>query len=154
MSQPDPHSIRLRPHHFLCMLTYVGKGYSAAFVENFDHLIVRMNEAIAQGDCQIEIIGGPDDVCAPRLCDPDDTACHCHDADILETDRLALRDLEKIPQIGKIDIGSKVRLTQELINTLRTCFKNDLIRTACRNCEWFDLCSDIAGTDFSEGKLK
>lgn len=154
MSQSDPSVIRLRPHHLLCMLTYVGKGYSDLFVENFDNLAGRMSKAMAQGQCWIEIISGPDDVCAPRLCDPSDTACHCHDADIRETDRLACIDLEKIPQIGHITVGRKIQLTPELINDLRTRFKNDSVRTACRNCEWFDLCTDIAATGFAEGKLK
>ncbi|OWU61413.1 2Fe-2S ferredoxin, partial [Staphylococcus aureus] len=35
-------TIRLRGHHLLCMLTYVGKGYSPAFVENYDAMAGRL----------------------------------------------------------------------------------------------------------------
>ena len=64
--------IKLRPHHLLCILTYVGKGYSKPFTENFDAICERIN----QGERNVEIIKGPDDVCAPRLCDPEDTKCN------------------------------------------------------------------------------
>ena len=71
--------LRFRPHHLLCMLTYKGNGYSKSFVENFDLLIERMNAS----SVTLEICKGPDDICAPRLCDPTDATCHCHDTDLL-----------------------------------------------------------------------
>jgi hypothetical protein len=55
-------TVRLRPHHLLCILTYKGAGYSPAFCANYDRIAVR----IAHRE-EIEICAGPDDVCAPLL---------------------------------------------------------------------------------------
>ena len=38
-------TVRLRAHHLLCMLTYVGKGYTAAFTANYDRIVERLNAA-------------------------------------------------------------------------------------------------------------
>ncbi len=35
-------TITLRAHHLLCVLTYSGKGYSPAFVTNFDSVVRRL----------------------------------------------------------------------------------------------------------------
>ncbi len=35
-------TVRLRPYHLLCLQTYVGKGYTAEFVENCDRIAVRL----------------------------------------------------------------------------------------------------------------
>lgn len=34
--------VRLRPHHLLCMQTFVGNGYSEAFVENMKQVLARL----------------------------------------------------------------------------------------------------------------
>ena len=35
-------TVRLRAHHLLCLLTYVGKGYSPAFTANYDKMVKRL----------------------------------------------------------------------------------------------------------------
>jgi hypothetical protein len=142
--------IRFRPHHFLCMLTYIGKGYSEAFIQNYDHLIDRLNT----GDCEIILINGPDDMCAPRLCDPTDTECHCRESHITERDAEALADIQKIPEFASVKIGSSLKLTKTLINRLRDVYKTGEIRTACIGCEWKSLCDGIAENNFKGTKLK
>ena len=37
-------TVRLRAHHLLCLLTYVGKGYSPAFTANYDKVVRRLGE--------------------------------------------------------------------------------------------------------------
>ena len=154
MPHSNPPFVNLRPHHLLCMLTYIGKGYSESFVKNFDEIASRMSQNLACGECHIHIVDGPDDVCAPRLCDPADTKCHCHDQDIADRDRMALNDVAGILDIGPLEIGSTLALSPALLKELRARFKQDTIRTACRNCQWSELCTDIAATDFAQGKLK
>jgi len=78
-------TLRLRPHHLLCLLTYAGKGYSPAFVANLDAVASR----VASGET-VEIVAGPDDICRPVAADPDH---HCHAARIVRRDRLAARDV-------------------------------------------------------------
>jgi len=37
-------TIRLRAHHLLCILTYVGKGYTPGFTVNYDRVARRMSD--------------------------------------------------------------------------------------------------------------
>ena len=74
-------TVRLRAHHLLCMLTYVGNGYSPAFVENYEVIAARLSA----GE-EIELVAGPDDICVPLTADPD---AHCHGASVIERDRAA-----------------------------------------------------------------
>ena len=135
--------IHLRPHHLLCILTYVGKGYSQAFIDNFDQIIEDLNG----GSSRIKLVNKPDDICAPRLCDPDDTTCHCLNDSIQHRDKDALTDLN-------LQNDDEIILTKSLISTLRTDYKTHKIRTACQECEWHDFCTDIAKNDFKGTKLK
>src|SRR4051794_14584578 len=55
-------TVRLRPHHLLCLLTYVGEGYSPDFVDNLDYV----SRKLLQGE-DVLLVDGPDDICAPVL---------------------------------------------------------------------------------------
>lgn len=135
--------IRFRPHHLLCFLTYMGKGYSDKFTANFDALIDEINK----GKVTIEIVDVPDDICAPRLCDESDDICHCYDKSITERDNTVLADL-------KYAYGDKIHLTKDLIEKLRHDYKAGTIRAACIGCEWKELCDGIAEENFKGTKLK
>ncbi len=77
-------TVRLRPHHLLCVPTYVGKGYGPAFTAN----MTAVAERLCAGE-DIELVAEPDDICAPLRGVPDP---HCHRASIVERDRAAARD--------------------------------------------------------------
>jgi hypothetical protein len=127
------------------MLTYVGKGYSAAFTENFD----RICERLGRGE-DIELVDGPDDVCAPLLAEQDP---HCHEASVLARDAEALasmRRLLKAPIAG----GAHLTLDSRLLAEWRNAFRSGTTRKACHSCEWHDLCSDVAGSDFPDVRLR
>ena len=142
--------LSIRPHHLLCMLTYIGKGYSDVFVESYDQVINQLKS----GQHDIVIVRGPDAICAPRLCDPSDTECHCRESHINDRDDEALADLNKMPEFAMLDIGSTLKLTKNLINRLRDVYKKGSIRTACNGCEWKDLCDGISHDNFKGTKLK
>ncbi len=133
--------IRLRGHHLLCMLTYVGKGYSPAFVENYDAIAGRLSA----GE-KILVVDGPDDVCAPLLRDAD---CHCHEASVQERDRRALAALSALLEIP-LETGATLRLDAARLRRMRAAFAAGRIRSACAAvghrpaCEWSSLCSRIA----------
>lgn len=131
-------TIRLRGHHLLCMLTYIGKGYSPAFVQNYDTIAGRLSD----GE-DIEIIDGPDDICRPLLCESD---CHCFNASVVVRDRLALEAISEI--FGRtISAGSRLSLDATQLIRMRVAFADSSIRKACMSCEWSDLCTQIAVTD-------
>lgn len=133
-------TIRLRPHHLLCLLTYVGKGYSAAFTANYDAIAAR----IGDGE-DLLIVAGPDDICAPLLNEADP---HCHRDSVIERDRLALRDLADLPEAPP-RLGESVVLDQALLRQMREAFTTGRTRAACVGCEWHGLCTSISAREYA-----
>lgn len=135
--------IALRPHHLLCILNYIGKGYTENFVQNYDGIVHRING----GETEIKIVDGPDDICAPRLCDVNDTDCHCHNNSIIQRDLAALKDLN-------LSYNQTIFLDNDRVSAMRRDFANGQGRTACLGCEWFELCTDISNNNYKGTKLK
>jgi hypothetical protein len=132
-------TIRLRAHHLLCALTYIGKGYSPAFVVNYDAIAGRLS----QGE-DVLIVSGPDDICIPLLANDE---AHCRRDSVNERDRLAARDLGEL--LGEaIYVGKMLRLDKALLARMRLAFSAGRIREACAGCEWVELCSTIAASDY------
>ncbi len=127
------------------MLTYVGKGYSAAFTANFDRICQRLT----RGE-DILLVDGPDDVCAPLLLEADP---HCHEASVIERDRLALEASGKL-LTRPLAAGARIDLDATMLARLRKAFKGGDSRDACLSCEWHGLCTDIAGADFPGIRLR
>jgi hypothetical protein len=133
-------TIRLRPHHLLCLLTYAGKGYSAAFTANYDVIATR----IAGGE-DIEIIAGPDDICTPLL---GDVEAHCHRDSVIERDRLALRDVGELLN-AQLAPGQRLALDPALLRHMREGFSAGRTRQACTGCEWHGLCTSISAGGYA-----
>lgn len=131
-------AVRLRGHHLLCMLTYIGKGYSPAFVDNYDAIAGRLSN----GE-DIEIIDGPDDICEPLLCKSD---CHCFNASVVVRDRLAMEAISGLLGLA-ISAGSRLSLDAMQLGRMRAAFADGSIRKACKSCEWSELCTRIAVKD-------
>ncbi|MFD1199683.1 DUF1284 domain-containing protein [Brucella gallinifaecis] len=131
-------TVRLRGHHLLCMLTYIGKGYSPAFVENYETIAGRLSD----GE-DIALVDGPDDICQPLLCTKD---CHCFNESVVMRDRLALNSVSDLFET-KITTGSDFKLDVKRLALMRSAFAAGTIRKACKSCEWSDLCTRIAVSD-------
>lgn len=134
-------TVRLRPHHLLCLLTYVGKGYSPAFTANYDAAAARL----AAGE-EIEIVAGPDDVCAPLL---DDEDAHCRRASVIRRDEAAAADNGRLLGFAVIP-GTRLTLDAGRLAQLRSAFAQGSSRSACGGCEWSALCSQIADSGYKE----
>ncbi|WP_226550404.1 DUF1284 domain-containing protein [Celeribacter naphthalenivorans] len=128
-------TISLRPHHLLCLLTYVGKGYSPAFVAGYDRIVARLNA----GE-EIEMTASPDDICAPIACDLKE---HCHGTSVISRDTRAAQDVGRL-LCTDIAPGARLTLTPEITAALRTAFATGDIRSACPGCEWESLCTTVA----------
>lgn len=126
------------------MLTYVGKGYSPAFTANYDKIAAR----ISQGE-EIVFVSGPDDICAPLLCETD---CHCHNESVTARDGLAAQQVGHL-LAQSIAPGTKLTFTKSRLQTLRAAFSGGEIRSACKDCEWQDLCDDVAATGFHDTRI-
>lgn len=53
--------IDFRPHHFLCALCFQGKGYSPAFVANYEKISAHLRDPATQ----INVVNHTDSICAP-----------------------------------------------------------------------------------------
>ena len=137
-------TVALRPHHLLCLLTYVGKGYSAAFTENYDAIAQRLT-----GGEGVALVAGPDDICRPLL---GETEPHCHRDSVVERDRLATRDLEALLGVS-LTVGAELALPAALLGRMREAFSRGDTREACLGCEWHGLCTAIAGSGFAGVKV-
>jgi uncharacterized protein len=138
-------TIRLRPHHLLCMLTFAGKGYTPAFVGNFEQVASR----IAAGNEAIQIVDGPDDICSALLTEP---TCHCHNQSVILRDRHAAEAISDLLQLP-IHAGANLPPGPDLLPILREAFVTGAIRQACVGCQWKPTCDAIADRDFTETRL-
>lgn len=57
--------VKLRPHHVLCSLGFVGKGYSDAFRANMGHIVNGQLRGPNGQDVKVVITGAADSICAP-----------------------------------------------------------------------------------------
>lgn len=127
------------------MLTFAGHGYTAAFVKNFEEVVRRIS---TEGET-VEIVGGPDDVCAPLLSEPDS---HCHHANVEVRDRLAVEALSSLLR-RPVQPKEQVFLDREILDRLRGAFAAGSIRKACIGCQWVSLCDAIAENGFAGTQL-
>lgn len=137
-------TLRLRAHHLLCMLTYIGKGYSPAFIANYDGIAGRL----AAGE-DIALVSGPDDICAPLLGDKD---CHCHRRSVVDRDAKAIATISEL-LARPLRPGSIIAPDAQMLSLMRKAFAAGQTRQACRECEWFELCSDVADGGFAGAKI-
>ncbi|CDX34263.1 conserved hypothetical protein [Mesorhizobium sp. ORS 3359] len=132
-------TVRLRAHHLLCLLTYVGKGYSPAFTANYDKVVKRL-----AGGEDILIVSDPDDICAPLLNEPEP---HCLGESAAGRDALAARDVSGL--LGRpLPAGARLELDASTLARMRGAFSSGLTRKACPGCEWFELCGAVAASGF------
>jgi hypothetical protein len=137
--------VRLRPHHLLCLLTYVGKGYSEAFVARFDAIVDRLSQGAA-----VQVVDGPDDICAPLL---HDGTSHCRNESVRSRDERAAADLGALMQ-RRIGAGVVLTLDAGVLTAWRAAFAQGRTRAACEGCEWHSLCSKVAADEFNVARLK
>ncbi|WP_299813568.1 DUF1284 domain-containing protein [uncultured Roseibium sp.] len=137
-------TVSLRPHHLLCLLTYLGKGYTVDFVRNYDRIVERLNTGEP-----LRLVSGPDDICRPML---KEETCHCHNSSVVERDRLAAAEIGEV--LGcEVETGGSLPLSRRRVDDLRKAFQAGSIRSACAGCEWRRLCSAIARDGFEECRL-
>ncbi|MBB2973510.1 DUF1284 domain-containing protein [Mesorhizobium sp. RMAD-H1] len=137
-------TIRLRAHHLLCMLTYVGKGYSPAFIANYDAIAGRL----AAGE-DILLVAGPDDICAPLI---GTTECHCFYESVTERDAKAMEAVSGL--LGRpLSPGSRIALDRQMLELMHAAFASGQARQACQACEWFELCSNVAASGYAGARI-
>ena len=122
-----------RPHHLMCWQTYRGKGYSDAFVANFDRLKM---EAARRPDRPIRLAIATDPICEPC---PHRRAATCETAD-----RNDARDQALLDGTG-FKVGDVVALDAALAEVAPQFL--DLQAHVCVACKWQGFCREafVAG---------
>ncbi|WEZ84125.1 DUF1284 domain-containing protein [Rhizobium sp. 32-5/1] len=134
-------TVRLRAHHLLCMLTFIGKGYTPAFTENYRRIAARLS-----GGETIEIVCGPDDICAPLAGLPEE---HCLQESVIDRDEKAAIAVSQLLARPVVE-GSLITPDADLLARLRHAFRAGDIRSGCTGCEWSPLCTDVADKGFPD----
>jgi len=144
---------RIRGHHLLCLLTYSGKGYGPAFTENFDALVAKLNT----GNSILEIVAGPDDICARPALPPSRSVVHTEHCDsrfMRGRDTTALHHITCFLRLPRpLAAGLKFYLAEQTVQSFRQGFAAGTIRRACKSCAWHDACSEVAGSGYATVKL-
>jgi hypothetical protein len=138
--------VRLRGHHFLCILTYKGFGYSPDFVVNMTAIV----EDISNGR-PVVLMHGPDDICGGLSAE--DSALCKHDCALAETRDLDLHAVREVSALLQRDLSAALELSKDDVANLRQAFAKGSIRNACARCPWHDFCDEIVAEDYAGTKL-
>jgi hypothetical protein len=135
--------ITIRGHHFLCMLTYIGKGYTEAFTANMTVVL----QAIAAGEA-FTSVDEPDSLCHPWIDECGPEGVHCFGDDKPAKDADALANVSQL--LGcELPVGLTMALSRQDIEKLRNSFLVDQqARLACIDCQWNELCETVAASGF------
>ena len=139
--------VRLRGHHFLCILTYKGLGYTPDFVANMTALVSDMSAGRP-----VVLMSGPDDICGGL--DEDGRALCQHDCGKPETrglDDVAVREVSAL--LGH-PLDKPFVLSAEKVSSLRAAFGKGTIRSGCVRCPWHDVCDAIVDSGYQDTKLQ
>jgi len=138
-----PNPVKLRAHHLLCILTFVGEGYSPAFIANERRVI----ERIAAGDT-VRIVPGPDDICAGV--DSEGRDPHCLRGSVARRDHEARVSLaNRFPALTPAFNGADVVIDEATIGAMQRAFADGTIRASCLGCPWDELCTSVAASGFA-----
>jgi hypothetical protein len=117
-------SVKLRPHHLLCAVSFEGHGYSGPFVENFSKIVKQLR---SNDETIVEIVGAIDDVCLPCPNRIDNSLCK-DQAKIQSLDQRHSNVLHVIPG----DTFTWKEAKQKLIEKMTL----EQFHKACDGCSW------------------
>lgn len=146
---PIKPTIYLRPHHLLCLQTFVCHGYSPEFTEHMTYV-----KSLLEDDphALIALVSGPDDLCGhcPNCVDNNCTSPKPALFDHLVAQKLNFNKAQSTPVNENADASttsaklfeSSTHITIHGIPfSLR--MTTQLLDECCLGCEWKELCMDI-----------
>ncbi len=120
--------INFRPHHFICVLGYQGKGYSGGFVENMDKVVTNGLHGVGGDDTLIEVVMTADVICAPC---PHKRGEGC--VKQAKIDALDERHAERLNLKSGEVLSWKAAKAR-----IKTHVAKDDLNRLCAGCEWLD----------------
>ena len=131
MSASNSSALRLRPHHLLCLQTFVGHGYSEEFVR---HMTLVKNRLTADPHTPIVLVKGADELCAhcPNCVDGQCTSENPALFDRLVSERLTGERLTAQTAPAPLSgIPDSLQISEVLLDA------------CCPGCEWKKLCIKV-----------
>lgn len=129
----------------LCILTFVGKGYTPRFVQRMDEVVMRIGEGEP-----VKLVWGADSICEGWLDCPD---CHCHRWwDLVWRDVMGFIATSVVLRRACWP-GRTFVLTPKRLRRMRRAFAAKVSRAGCVGCPWFGLCSGVAKDGFRASRL-
>ncbi len=120
--------LQYRPHHFLCTVGFVGKGYSPDFVANFARIQQQL-ESDQGHETWIEVVEQTDSICAPC---PNRRESLCETQSKIETLDRSHSEVLGLKPGNQIQWGNAKRLVAER-------FSEERMEEACAPCSWREL---------------
>ncbi|SCI79403.1 Protein of uncharacterised function (DUF1284) [uncultured Clostridium sp.] len=124
--------LKIRPHHFLCIKAFIGRGYSKDFTENMINTINILKENKNQ---KIEVVVDLDKLCSKCLNNIKNKICNTNES-VIQMDK-------KVMDYFNIKTG--IYEYEEIINLIYNNINEDIIKDICGNCSWYKVtnCKDL-----------
>lgn len=126
-------SLKIRPHHILCMQFFIGKGYSSGFTANM--AIIR--DKLKADNPLIQLISGTDIICEK---------CPNTNNGICKTQEKVLRYDAAVANICDLEIGQISRWSELEKTVTENLIKKNRLCEVCNDCCWYEICRKIAET--------
>jgi hypothetical protein len=145
-------AVKLLWHHVPCILVHSGNGYTPCFKTNTHQVIAKINDG-----APIELVQGPDDICAGFSPEGKTQHWHSHgcskNRSVQFMDRMASFEIRYWLQMPPLKKGEAMTLDKNTVSWLRLVYSKNLIRSACQKCGWKEACSEVAANKFAGVKL-
>lgn len=122
-------SLSLKPHHILCSIGFVGKGYDEAFTANMANIVYGQLRGPDGDDVRILITARADAICAPC---PLRAGLDCQ-----RQDKISRLDAAHAQAVGVTP--GEVLSWGECLDRVRANVRPDDLDTICAACEWLPL---------------
>jgi hypothetical protein len=119
--------IKFRPHHFLCSLGFQGKGYSPAFIKNYQNIIDTLKDS--ENPVLLQVVEETDAICVPC---PHRRGKRCTSQAKIETLDEAHA---KILDLKAGDLYTWAEATEKI----KQSFTLEIFEEVCKPCSWKEL---------------
>ena len=121
-------TVKLRPHHLLCIQNFTGSGYDAAFTA---HLTALVQSLRAHPETIVTLTNGADDLCA--VCP------HLHDGVCASAQKVAALD-GNVCRVCGVMPGQTAAWSVFAEQAAEKILRTPEFHQICACCDWYPLC--------------
>ena len=118
--------MKLRPHHLMCIQSYVGKGYDEDFVKVMDKITYELRN---NKEYLINIVFSTDDICisCPNMID----------INLCKTNEKVNNIDSKV--IKYFNLEEKEYIYKDIVNYIKNNITLEIMDDICKECEWYNI---------------